>query len=299
MIGSSFLGLGGQCVYALADISHFYRSCLYLEPCEWQPAEWSILERHSKGANIPLATQVDVHPCNTILVYFLVDVRREGNGTHDTVAELLVDHCLVCVAIILHDFVQSVYERLLGWHRDAPSPVWKARELCCKSALINAEVFGKLRHILFRSSALAVKDGSNSYLGPSKFLCNSFEGDLLLCLRVEQGRRGGGETGMLRSLVPSVLVIGSLLRRCTYIQCRERGAIAGVGSGHSCSLKRERSVTLEDCCCLSWRFSAQGKTCQRSQTSSHGEHLVQVFICTSWDLILLQCPWRPLCWNLC
>jgi hypothetical protein len=53
--------------------------------------------------NLPLAPKRDDHP-STLVILFLVDLRREADGAHDAIPELLVQDRLVRESVGLDDF---------------------------------------------------------------------------------------------------------------------------------------------------------------------------------------------------
>lgn len=91
----------------------------------------------------PFPAHLDVDPGDAVLVDLLVDVGRERNGRHDAVAELLVEHGLVRVPVVLDDLVQAVDQGLFGRHLDALAAVGKAGELGRERAVVDAEVVGQ------------------------------------------------------------------------------------------------------------------------------------------------------------
>src|SRR5271154_4721953 len=101
-----------------------------LESRERQPA-CELAQRPSAyiSWDLPFPAHGDVDPNNSILVSLLFYLCRVGNCTHDPIAKLLIDDRLICISIILNDLVQSIYQRLLGWHLNAFAPVWKTTHL--------------------------------------------------------------------------------------------------------------------------------------------------------------------------
>merc|ERR1712098_961078 len=87
----------------------------------------------------PFASHLNVDPCDAILVDLLLDVSRECNGAHDPVAKLLIEYRLVGIAIVLHNLVETVDQRLFGRHLDTLATVWEARQLRRQSCMINLE----------------------------------------------------------------------------------------------------------------------------------------------------------------
>jgi hypothetical protein len=89
--------------------------------------------------NIPLSSQGDNGPVVSLLVNLLLNLGAEGDGAHDSIAKLLVQHGLVGIAVVLHDLVQSVDERLDRWHGTSTATVWEAEELLLEELMVGTQ----------------------------------------------------------------------------------------------------------------------------------------------------------------
>lgn len=96
---------------------------------------------------MPFSSDVDVNPLNSVFVGFFLDLGGESNCAHDPISKLLIDNSLVSIAIVLNDLIQSVDQRLLGWHLDALSTVGESSQLRRESCFVDTEVRRQLLDI--------------------------------------------------------------------------------------------------------------------------------------------------------
>ena len=66
-------------------------------------------------------------------------IGAERNGGHDAVTKLFVQDSLVGVSVVLNNLVQTVDERLFGWHGHRSASVRQAVELVHEELLVEAE----------------------------------------------------------------------------------------------------------------------------------------------------------------
>jgi hypothetical protein len=67
--------------------------------------------------NSPLPSHRNHRPVIPLIIRLLLYLGAETNGTHNTIPELLIQHRLVRIPVVLHNLVQSVDERFHWWHR--------------------------------------------------------------------------------------------------------------------------------------------------------------------------------------
>lgn len=149
-----------------------------LESGERQPVkEISVEDLHDEDrcANSPLAPEGDLDPV-ALLIRLLLNVRAEGNGTHDTVTKLLVQHSLVGIAVVLDDLVEAVDQGLLRGHLHLVASVRVARHLgSLQCRFVDFEAFGEVLDVFWRGLSLSVEQGSNCYLIAAQCFGDSLE----------------------------------------------------------------------------------------------------------------------------
>ena len=128
-------------------------------------------------------------------------MRREADGAHDPVPELLVQHRLVRIPVVLHDLVQPVDQRLLGRHLDGLAAVGEPRELRLEGGMVDVEGLGELLDVLGGGSGLAVEESGDGDFVAAELLGEGFEGELFAGFGGEEGRGGAGEDRVLGGLV--------------------------------------------------------------------------------------------------
>jgi len=143
---------------------------------------------------IPLAPHCNYSPIVALLISLLLNLRRERNCTHDTVAKLLVQHRLVRVPIVLHNLVESVDQRLNRGHWTSTSTVWKPEELLGEQCMVGSEDLGELLDVLWGCLRLPVEESRDGNFGATELLRDGFKCETLACLGIEEGLRGGWET---------------------------------------------------------------------------------------------------------
>jgi hypothetical protein len=57
------------------------------------------------GLHSPFPSQSDNGPVIAVGISLLLNLCRERNGTHNAVAEFLIEHCLVRVSIVLYNLI--------------------------------------------------------------------------------------------------------------------------------------------------------------------------------------------------
>lgn len=120
--------------------------------------------------NQPFASERDHHPGSPRIIHFLLDLRVEADGAHDTVAELLVQDGLVRIAVVLHDLVEAVDQRLDRRHGTGPAPVREPHHLLRDGLLRDSEDLRELIDILGRGLHLAVEEAGDRNLTASELL---------------------------------------------------------------------------------------------------------------------------------
>lgn len=148
-----------------------------LETGEWEPishrksasASFVVkLRNQSREQDIPLSTQRNDGPVNSLLVRLLLNLCAECNSAHDSVTKLLVQHRLVRISVVLHNLVESVDKWLDGWHRSSTTSVRAACVELGKLGLGDVENGGELRDICFVGLRLSVEDGGNCDFGSTE-----------------------------------------------------------------------------------------------------------------------------------
>lgn len=156
--------------------------------------------RERQPQDSPFALHREHRPGIALLVDLLVHLGREGDGAHDAVSELLVHHGLVCLAVILHDLVQAVDERVPGRHLDPFSTVRKPSQTHLQVGRRDPEQRAELVDVLGRRPGMAVEESSHCYLAAAEMVCDLLEGELLACLALEEQRAVLRVAGMLARL---------------------------------------------------------------------------------------------------
>lgn len=151
--------------------------------------------------DLPLAAQRDNSPVVPISIYLFLDIGREGNSTHDTIPELLIEDSLISISIVLHNLIKTVDQRLLGRHLNRLAAIGETAELHLQLRVVNHEQVGQLVDVLCRSLGLAVEYGCGGYLIAADVFGDLLEAQSLAGLGVEQGLRCCGEVGVLGVLV--------------------------------------------------------------------------------------------------
>lgn len=129
-----------------------------------------------------------------LLVFLDIDVGREGDGTHDPIAELLVEDGLVSIAVVLDDLIQSIHQWLFRRHVHHMSAVRPLEQLGLELAMVDIKDRGELLDILCRCLGLTVEDSGNGNFVATEFLGQRLKGDTLLLLGFKEGWRGLGKT---------------------------------------------------------------------------------------------------------
>lgn len=157
-------------------------------------------ERERELQDSPLALHREHRPGVALLVDLLVHLGREGDGAHDAVSELLVQHGLVCLTVVLHNLVQAVDERIPGRHVNSLSAVRKASQTHLQVGRRDPEQRAELVDIFGRRPGMAVEESSHCYLAAAEVVCDLLEGELLACLALEEQRAVFRVVGMLACL---------------------------------------------------------------------------------------------------
>lgn len=134
----------------------------------------------------PLAPQRNHSPRSTVLINLLVDFCRKANSAHDAIAKLLIHNRLVGVAIVLHNFVQTVNERLHGGHGSCAATVGEPRQLGRQLLGGEVEDFAELGNVRLGGLGLAVKESGDGDFLAAEVLCDFGKGQVGLCLGVEE-----------------------------------------------------------------------------------------------------------------
>lgn len=128
------------------------------------------LRRSESSKRKPFAAKLDIDPCHAVLVHLLVHRRAKGNRAHDAIAKLFINHRLVRIAVVLHNLVEAVDERLDGRHGACTAAVGKATNIFLERILIETERFCQDTYVLGRGRGLAIKDGGDSDLAATQEL---------------------------------------------------------------------------------------------------------------------------------
>lgn len=143
-----------------------------------------------QSPNLPLAPEGDNGPI-TLLISFLLNLGAEADGAHDSVTELLIENGLVCVSVVLDNFVESVDQRLSRRHLHLATTVWVSAKLALECGLIDLEDFGEVLNVVGAGHGLTVEEGCDNHFLTAERLGNGLKGEVLGLLGFEKGRRGG------------------------------------------------------------------------------------------------------------
>lgn len=147
------------------------------------------------GQIVPFPLHRDHHPRSASLILLLFHRRGEADGAHDAVAKLLVHDCLVGVAVVLHNLVQSIYEGLDWGHGPGPAPIWEARAGERGRVLAReVEELGQALDILGGRCSLPVEQPRDSNFASTEVVGNGLKREPLGSLGVEEGLGVGGQS---------------------------------------------------------------------------------------------------------
>lgn len=140
----------------------------------------------------PLAPEGNLDPV-ALLIRLLLHLRRERDGTHDTISKLLVQDGLVGVSIVLHNLVQTVHQRLLRWHLHSPATIWNTSDFSLhQDPGLDLKDLGELRNVLGACLSLSVEDSCCHNFIAAERVANGLEGEVQsLLLREEEGAVSG------------------------------------------------------------------------------------------------------------
>ena len=128
-----------------------------------------------------------------LLIHLLLHITTKTNRTHDPIPKLLIHHGLIRVAIVLHDLVQSVYQRFHRRHGAGASAVGEAEELAAQHGFRDAKDGGELGDVGGVGAGLAVEQGGDEDLAASEGAGDGGEGQGARGLGVKEGFGGEGE----------------------------------------------------------------------------------------------------------
>lgn len=77
--------------------------------------------------NSPLPPHRDHRPVIPLIIRLLLYLGAETDSAHNTIPELLIQHRLVRIPVVLHNLVQSVDERFHRWHRPRTAAVGESQ----------------------------------------------------------------------------------------------------------------------------------------------------------------------------
>lgn len=153
----------------------------------------SIQSADRRAVGLPFPPQSYDSPV-TLVISLLLNLGRERDGAHDAISELLVQNGLVGVPVVLYNLEEAVDQRLFGRHIDCSAPVRPASHLRLKLVLGDVQELGQVLDVVRAGLGLAVKKRRNGDLFAAELLGDGFEGQVLLLLGLEEGRRGRRET---------------------------------------------------------------------------------------------------------
>ena len=179
----------------------------YLETGKWKPTNIIISissnhqpdlldqrerERARESHNSPLPPQRNNGPIIPLLIRLLLDLGAEANGAHDAIAKLLIQHRLVRVAVVLHDLVEAVDQRLDGGHGPGAAAVREAEQLLREHGFGDGEERGERRDVGGRGRGLPVEERGDGDFGPVEGAGDGLEGEVLGGFGIEEsfGREG-------------------------------------------------------------------------------------------------------------
>ena len=144
---------------------------------------------------VPLPLHCDDDPGGTGLVDLLVDLCREADGAHDSVAELLVQDGLVRIAVVLDNLVQTVDEGFDGGHGPCAPTV---RETLCQlgGQALGGDIqqLGEPLDVLGRGGGLAVEQSSAGDFATAEVGGDALEAEALGRFGVEEHGRVRGQS---------------------------------------------------------------------------------------------------------
>jgi hypothetical protein len=183
-------GNNSYCLYTLLTIP--------LEAREGKPAiqvSQHVYDFKTNIVYIPLATESDLDPLS-LLVGLLLHLSAERDRTHDTIAELLVDHTLVGISVVLHNLVQSVYQWLARRHLERTSAVGEVHQLSlAQLGFGDLKDLGQFLQVFLVRRSVAVEHGGGGDFLATKVFSDGLEGEILGLLCVEEDAAVGSESG--------------------------------------------------------------------------------------------------------
>ena len=138
-------------------------------------------KNYSKQIDIPFASQSDDSPIVPILIGLFLHLRRERDSTHNPISKLLIQYSLVCVSVILYNFIEAVDQRLLGRHVHDLATERVAGQLLAQQGLVHAQDIGELLSIFRCCLSLTVENGCDSYFVAAELLCDVLKCEILGC----------------------------------------------------------------------------------------------------------------------
>jgi len=184
--------------------------------------QFKIPSHHIKTAiNIPLAPKGNLNPL-PLLIRLLLNLRAEADRTHDTIPELLVDHTLVSVPVVLHNLVQPVDQGFTRGHLERTAAVREVHDLgLAQLGLGDVEDLGQVLDVLLVGWGVAVEHGGGRDLLAAEGLGDGFEGEVLGLFGGEEEAAVGGEFGG-GGCLEGLLVLRSCLALFTLIESLRR-----------------------------------------------------------------------------
>ena len=160
------------------------------------PAHPLVLQR--KG--LPFPTKGNNSPIIPISIRLLLHLGRERNSTHNPIPELLIQHRLIRIPIVLDNLIQSVNKRFPGGHFHRTTTIRKTTQLLLEKRLRNVEDGCEILDVLGGCLGLAVKDGCCGYFIAADVLGDLLEAEFLRCFGFKESLGRGREVGVLGGL---------------------------------------------------------------------------------------------------
>ncbi|CAG8647440.1 1932_t:CDS:2, partial [Scutellospora calospora] len=183
-----------------------------------------------------------------LLIRLLLHLGTERNSTHDPIPELLINHTLVRIPIVLHNLIQPVNQRLTRRHFERAAAVREVHQLrLAQLGFGDVEDLGEVHEVLLRGGRVAVEHGGRGDFFAAEGLGDGFEGEVLGFFGGEEDAAVGGEEGSFNGILRRKFAVG-LIADLDAIKGAERDAIRRE------EVRDEAIVggTYGRCCVVQW-----------------------------------------------
>ena len=128
-------------------------------------------------SNIPFPSQRNNGPF-PLVIRLLLHLCTKANRAHDPIPKFLVQHCLVCKPIILHNLIYAVYQRVLGWHIHRVTSERISCQLLFEGRVIDTQDLRKSDDVFRCGLRLAVEYGCHCDFVATHLLAYLFKGQI-------------------------------------------------------------------------------------------------------------------------